>query len=81
MWRRFVYAAPNACWQMDATDDVLTGGRTCVIFQLEDDHSRLEVASHVAWGETADSAIVTFNKGVAEYGVPQRLLTDVTGSQ
>lgn len=75
-WRRFVYPAPNACWQMDATDYVLTGGRTCVIFQLEDDHSRLEVASHVAWGETADAAIVTFNKGVAEHGVPQRLLTD-----
>lgn len=75
-WRRFVYPAPNACWQMDATDYVLTGGRTCVIFQLEDDHSRLEVASHVAWGETADAAIVTFDKGVASHGVPQRLLTD-----
>lgn len=75
-WRRFVYPAPNACWQMDATDYVLTGGRTCVIFQLEDDHSRLEVASHVAWGETADAAIVTFDKGVAVHGVPQRLLTD-----
>jgi len=75
-WRRFVYPAPNACWQMDATDYVLTGGRTCVIFQLEDDNSRLEVASHVAWGETADAAIVTFDKAVAVYGVPQRLLTD-----
>lgn len=75
-WRRFVYPAPNACWQMDATDYVLTGGRTCVIFQLEDDHSRLEVASHVAWGETADAAIATFDKGVAGHGVPQRLLTD-----
>lgn len=75
-WRRFVYPAPNACWQMDSTDYVLTGGRTCVIFQLEDDHSRLEVASHVAWGETADAAIVTFDKAVASHGVPQRLLTD-----
>jgi len=56
-WRRFVYPAPNACWQMDATEYVLTGGRKAVIFQLEDDHSRVEVASHVAWGETADAAI------------------------
>lgn len=75
-WRRFVYPAPNACWQLDATEYVLTGGRTCVIFQLEDDHSRLEVASHVAWAETADGAIAVFDKAVARYGVPQRLLTD-----
>ena len=52
-WRRFVYPAPNACWQLDATEYVLTGGRKCVIFQLIDDHSRYAVASHVAWGETA----------------------------
>jgi transposase InsO family protein len=44
-WRRFVYPAPNACWQLDATEYVLTGGRTCVIFQLIDDHSRYAVAS------------------------------------
>jgi transposase InsO family protein len=75
-WRRFVYPAPNACWQMDATEYVLTGGRKCVIFQLEDDHSRVEVASHVAWGETSEAAIATFNKAIARYGVPQRLLTD-----
>jgi len=31
--RRFLYPAPNACWQLDATDYVLAGGRTCVIFQ------------------------------------------------
>lgn len=75
-WRRFVYPAPNACWQMDAAEYVLTGGRKCVIFQLLDDHSRVEVASHVAWGETSDAAIATFNKAIARYGVPQRLLTD-----
>jgi putative transposase len=75
-WRRFVYPAPNACWQLDATEYVLTGGRTCVIFQLIDDHSRYAVASHVAWGETADAAIVVFDKAVAAHGVPQRLLSD-----
>ena len=37
-WRRFVYPAPNACWQLDATEYVLIGGRKCVIFQLIDDH-------------------------------------------
>jgi putative transposase len=75
-WRRFVYPAPNACWQLDATEYVLTGGRKCVIFQLIDDHSRYAVASHVARGETAEAAIAVFNKAVAAHGVPQRLLSD-----
>ena len=75
-WRRFVYPAPNACWQLDATEYVLTGGRKCVIFQLIDDHSRYAVASHVAWGETAEAAIVGCDKGIAAHGVPQRLLSD-----
>jgi len=75
-WRRFVYPAPNACWQLDATEYVLTRGRTCVIFQLIDDHSRYAVASHVAWGETAEAAITVFDKAVAAHGVPQRLLSD-----
>src|SRR3954452_9890293 len=75
-WRRFVYPAPNACWQLDATEYVLTRGRTCVIFQLIDDHSRYAVASHVAWAETAEAAITVFDKAVAAHGVPQRLLSD-----
>ena len=75
-WRRFVDPAPNACWQLDATEYVLTGGRTCVIFQLIDDHSRYAVASHVAWGETADAAMTVFDKAVTVHGVPQRLLSD-----
>ncbi|TYQ14524.1 UNVERIFIED_ORG: transposase InsO family protein [Gordonia westfalica J30] len=75
-WRRFVYPAPNACWQLDGTEYVLTGGRRCVILQLIDDHSRYAVGSHVASGETADAAIAVFDKAVAAHGVPQRLLTD-----
>lgn len=75
-YRRFVYPAPNACWQLDATEYVLTRGRKCVIFQLQDDHSRLALASHVADAETAEAALVVFQKGVTAHGVPQRLLTD-----
>lgn len=75
-WRRFVYPAPNACWQLDATEYVLTGGRKCVIFQLIDDHSRYAVASHVARSETAEAAMIVFGKAVAAHGVPQRLLSD-----
>lgn len=75
-YRRFVYPAPNACWQLDATEYVLTGGRKCVIFQLIDDHSRLAVASHVAWGETSEGALAVVKVGIQAHGVPQRLLSD-----
>jgi transposase InsO family protein len=75
-YRRFVYPAPNACLQIDGTEYVLTGGRKCVIFQLIDDHSRLAIASHVAWGETSAGAIAVVSKGIAAHGVPQRLLSD-----
>ncbi len=75
-YRRFVYPAPNACWQIDATEYVLTEGRKCVIFQLIDDHSRLAVASHVAWTESSQDAITVVAKAIRLHGVPQRLLSD-----
>jgi len=75
-FRRFVYPAPNACWQLDGTEYVLTGDRKCVIFQLIDGHSRLAIASHVAWGETSAGAIAVVSKGIDAHGVPQRLLSD-----
>ena len=75
-YRRFVYPAPNACWQLDGTAYVLAGGRTCVILQLQDDHSRVAVATHVATSESAAAALAVFIKGIKARGVPQRLLTD-----
>ena len=75
-WRRFVYPAPNACWQAGRRAIRADPRHTCVIFQLIDDHSRYAVASHVAWAETAEAAIVVFDKAVAAHGVPQRLLSD-----
>ena len=55
---------------------MLTAGRKCVIFQLIDEHSRYAVASHVAWGETADAAIAVVDKAIAAREVPQRPLSD-----
>jgi len=52
------------------------GGRKCVIFQLEDDHSRKAIASHVAPSENGEDAVAVMRKGIAAAGVPQRLLTD-----
>lgn len=75
-FRSFRYPMPNACWQLDATEYVLEGGRKCVIFQLIDDHSRLAVASLVAKTENGADAVKVFRAGVAARGLPQRLLSD-----
>lgn len=53
---------PNARWQLDATEYVLTGVRKFVSLQLLGDHSRYAVASHVAWGETAEAAIAMLDR-------------------
>ena len=55
---------------------MLSGGRTCVILQLIDDHSRLAIASHAARAETSEGALEVAKEGIAAHGVPQRLLTD-----
>jgi len=72
-WRRFVYPAPMPAGSTGATENVVTAGRKVVIFQFQDDHSRLAVASLVASRETSQAAIDVFDKGAAAQGVPQRL--------
>jgi transposase InsO family protein len=44
-WWRFVYPNPNGCWQLDGTDIKLDNGQTRCVLQVEDDHSRLILAS------------------------------------
>jgi len=75
-YRRFVYPAPNACWQLDGTQYRLKTGESCVIFQLIDDHSRLAVASLAAVSENSADAVTVVKNAIARHGVPQRLLTD-----
>ena len=48
-----------------STEYVLERGRKCVIFQLQDDHSRLAVASLVARAETSDAAVRVLRQGRA----------------
>ncbi len=47
-----------------------------MIFQLQDDHSRLAMATHVAGGETSEAALAVVKKGIEAHGVLQRLPTD-----
>lgn len=73
---RFEYAAPNEMWQLDATDYTLATGTIAAIFQLNDDHARLQIASLAARSENAEDAVRVVTIGMAQHGIPQRLLTD-----
>ncbi|MDQ1292882.1 MAG: putative transposase [Actinomycetota bacterium] len=74
--RRFVYPAPNCCWQIDAFAWSLTDGTPVAIHQVIDDHSRLAVATLVASGETSKAAVQVVATAIRRRGVPQRLLSD-----
>ena len=75
-WRRFTYARPRDCWQLDGTHHTLADGSTVVAMDLEDDCSRVWLASLVAVTETTDAAIATLTAAVTEYGAPAIVLTD-----
>lgn len=75
-YRRFCYARPRDCYQIDATEVTLATGATAVVFEVLDDHSRMLVASHAALAETARDAITTITQAVNDYGAPAIVLSD-----
>lgn len=74
--RRFAYADPNGCWQIDGMEHYLADGTKVCIIQILDDHSRLDVGCYAATGETAADAWAALEQAFAGYGVPVRLLSD-----
>jgi putative transposase len=75
-WRRFAYARPRDCYQLDGTDYGLADGSRCVAIDVIDDCSRVWVASQVAAAETIDAAIAAFDAAVTEWGAPGLALAD-----
>ena len=75
-YRAFTFARVHDCWQLDATEWRLADGRTVVIFQLEDDHSRYIVGTQVAWSENSAAAVAVMTAAVAAHQAPVLLLTD-----
>lgn len=75
-WRRFSYARPRDCYQIDATNVVLADGSMVVVFDVLDDCTRTLVACLAADGETAQAAIAAITKAVTEYGAPALVLSD-----
>jgi putative transposase len=77
-YRRFRYQDPNGCWQLDGFEyrlDDEAGSKRCVL-QVEDDHSRFILASHVARAETSEAAITVVAQAIGRHGAPARFLTD-----
>ncbi|MCP2200448.1 integrase core domain-containing protein [Lentzea flava] len=75
-WRRFSYARPRDCYQIDATQTQLADGTTVVVFDVLDDHSRMLVACHAAPSETSPAATAAITAAFADYGVPAIVLSD-----
>jgi transposase InsO family protein len=74
--RRFEYTDPNGCWQIDGMEHYLTDGTKVCIIQILDDHSRLDVGSYAAAGETGTDTWAALQHAFAGYGVPVTLLSD-----
>jgi putative transposase len=75
-YRRFVYARPRDCYQIDATVHQLAGGAHVVAFDVIDDHSRVWVASYVADAETITAAIEAMTAAIGAWGAPGLVLAD-----
>ncbi|SEC33828.1 leucine-zipper of insertion element IS481 [Amycolatopsis tolypomycina] len=74
--RRFSYADPNGCWQIDGMEHHLADGTTVCIIQILDDHSRLDVGTCAATGETTAGTWAALQRAFAGYGLPVRILSD-----
>jgi transposase InsO family protein len=75
-WRRFSYARPRDCFQIDGTEHTLADGSVVVAIDIIDDCSRMWVASHVAPAETSTAAITALTGAIADFGAPGLVLAD-----
>lgn len=76
-YRRFSYARPRDCYQIDATVVILPSlPCPAVVFEVLDDHSRMLVATHVASSENMTGAVHALRAAFDRYGVPALVLSD-----
>lgn len=74
--RRFEYADPNGCWQIDGMEHYLADGTKVCIIQILDDHSRLDVGSYAAASENGGDTWAALQHAFAGHGLPVTLLSD-----
>src|SRR5574338_48543 len=75
-WRRFSYARPRDCYQIDATIVALADGAKVVVFEVRDDATRTLVATRAALSENAADAVTAIKTAFTDFGVPALVLSD-----
>lgn len=75
-FRRFAYARPRDCYQIDGTEVKLAGGQAVVVFDVLDDCTRLLAACRAAPAETAEAAVAAIAAATAACGAPGIVLCD-----
>lgn len=75
-WRRFSYARPRDCYQIDATIVALADGAKVVVFEVLDDATRTLVATRAALSENAADAVAAIKTAFTDFGVPALVLSD-----
>jgi putative transposase len=75
-WRRFAYARPRDCYQIDATEVALADGTAVVVFDVLDDCTRTLLACHAAPAETAKAAVTAIRQAFTTHGAPAIVLSD-----
>ena len=73
---RFCAAMPNERWQADTTHWHLADGTPVEILNIEDDHSRLDLASDARITTNGDDVLASFRRAFRRHGIPARVLTD-----
>jgi transposase InsO family protein len=74
--RSFAAARANECWQIDDTGWLLADGSEVKIINVVDDCTRVCVASVAVAGCTGATALTAMASGAAEWGWPERFLSD-----
>jgi transposase InsO family protein len=75
-FNRFEYDHPNGCWQIDGTGWHLAEGTWVCILRVQDDHSRLILATRAAAAETTAEAWACVETAIERHGRPVMLLSD-----
>jgi len=75
-FRRFAYARPRDCYQVDATEVKLADGTAATVFEVLDDCTRLLAACQVTDAETAAGAVAAIRAAAAACGAPGIVLCD-----
>ena len=75
-YRRFSYAQPRDCYQIDATEVRLTGKQKAVVFEVLDDCTRCLVATLACEAETGAGAVAAITAAFDRFGVPALVLAD-----